>query len=324
MTTADRQDAEPSVAGQPPGVTIEAVRRHLVRAFSERGLDSPDLDARLLVRHALGLDHAALAAQSRRLLSATEAAAVTALMIRRLGHEPVARIIGYKEFWGRRFALDRETLLPRPETETVIEASLAALAREPPGSPALRLADLGTGSGALLLSLLSELPQAYGIGTDLSHGALACARDNAAVLGLSARASFLACDYGTALRGPFDLIVSNPPYVARGDIDRLQSEVREFDPHRALDGGPDGLDGYRAIAGDVRRLLAPRGALVLELGHGQLAAVNRLFAATGLTPAGAPYRDLAGVARALVLRAPHERQALQDPKKALGLWPQTD
>jgi release factor glutamine methyltransferase len=303
VTAVHRPDADASAAGLPPGMTIEAVRRHLTRAFSERGLDTPDLDARLLVGHALALDHAALAVQSRRALTAEEAAAVTALMLRRLAHEPVARIIGHKEFWGLRFKLNRETLLPRPESEIVVEAALTALGCDRPGLRALRLADLGTGSGALLLALLSELPQGYGIGTDLSHCALVCARDNAAALGLSARARFLACDYGAALPGPFDLIVSNPPYVARGEIAGLQPEVREFDPRRALDGGPDGLAGYRAIAGDARRLLTPHGALVLELGRGQLGAVTALFAAAGLTPAGAPHCDLAGIARALVLRA---------------------
>ena len=303
MTTADQVGASASACALHPGMTVEAIRRRAARELRNHGLDSPDLDARLLVGHALGLDHAALAAQSRRPLAPAEAAAVTALVARRLAREPVARIIGNKEFWGLRLELNSETLLPRPESETVVEAALAALGSERGGSQALRLADLGTGSGALLLALLCELPHACGIGTDLSQCALACARDNADALGLSARASFLACDYGAALTGPLDLIVSNPPYVARGDIAGLQAEVREFDPRRALDGGVEGLDGYRAIATDARRLLAPDGALVVELGCGQLGAVTSLFAAAGLAPAAAPHFDLAGLARALVLRA---------------------
>ena len=288
-------------ASSTPAATVEAARRSLAQRFRHAGLDAPELDARLIVGHALGLDHAALAARSRRPLADADADAIDALAARRLAREPVARILGRKEFWGLDLALDAETLVPRPETETVVEATLAALGRADGSRRALRIADLGTGSGALLLALLSELPGAAGIGTDTSLPALRRACANAAALGLAARASFVACDYGTALRGPIDLLVSNPPYVARGDIAALPPEVRDFDPWRALDGGPDGLNGYRAIAADARRLLAPGGALVLELGRGQYAAVAELFTAVGLAPE-APRPDLLGIARALVLR----------------------
>jgi release factor glutamine methyltransferase len=303
-----------------PAETIGGARRRLAQELRRHGLDTPELDARLLVGHALGLDHAALAARSDRPLTPTEAAAVATLAARRLAREPVARILGGKEFWGLPFALVAETLVPRPETETVVEAALEAVA---PMRPApLRLADLGTGSGALLLALLHELPNATGVGTDISLAALVCARANARALGLAARADFVACDYGSALAGTFDLVVSNPPYVARGDIAALAPEVRDFDPRRALDGGPDGLDGYRAIAADTRRLLAPTGILIVELGFGQLAAAAAVFAAHGLAP-GAPKHDLEGTARALVIRR-HERPTSQMPKKALGLWGKTD
>ena len=278
--------------------TVEAARRALAREFRRCGLDSPELDARLIVGHALGLEHAALAAQSRRSLAAAEADGVAALAARRLAREPAARIIGRKEFWGLPFALNGETLVPRPETETVVEAALAAIERFKPRAP--RIVDLGTGSGALLIALLCELPQASGVGTDISPAALDCARANAAALGIGARSSFIACDWGSALVGRFDLLVSNPPYIARGDIAALAPEVRAFDPRRALDGGPDGLDGYRAIAADARRLLAPGGALVVELGQGQLAAATALFAAAGLAP-GAVRHDLSGIARALTV-----------------------
>jgi release factor glutamine methyltransferase len=284
------------------GGSIDAARRRLAREFRRGGLDAPELDARIIVGHALGLDHTALAAQSSRRLAAEEAGAIAALSARRLAREPVARILGRKEFWGLPLKVNAETLLPRPETETVVEAALAALDCEDRKSRALRIVDLGTGAGALLLALLSELPSACGIGTDISFAALRCARDNAAALGLSARASFVACDYGTALRGPVDVLVSNPPYVARADIAGLQAEVRDFDPPRALDGGPDGLDGYRAIAPHATRLLAPDGILVLELGQGQLGPVTSILAGAGLAPV-APRYDLAGIARALVLRA---------------------
>ncbi len=283
------------------GDSIGAARRQLARGFRQHGLDAPELDARIIVGHVLGLDHTALAAQSSRVLTAEEAGVIAELSARRLAREPVARIVGRKEFWGLPFKINAETLLPRPETETVVEAALAAV--HCGKSRALRIVDLGTGSGALLLALLCELPGACGIGTDVSFTALHCARDNAAALDLSARASFVACDYGTALRGPADLLVCNPPYIARGGIAGLQAEVRDFDPQRALDGGPDGLDGYRAIASDVRRLLAPGGILVVELGQGQLGAVTSLFAATGLEPVTARH-DLSGIARAVVMRGP--------------------
>jgi release factor glutamine methyltransferase len=220
------------------------------------------------------------------MLAPAEAQAIAALAARRRAHEPVARILGRKEFWGLPLRLNAETLVPRPETETVVEAALATVV-----SPT-RIADLGTGTGALLLALLTELPAACGVGTDISATALACARENAVALGLAARASFVACDYAAGLAAPVERLVANPPYVARSDIAALPPEVRDFDPRRALDGGVDGLDGYRAIIADARRVLAPGGALVLELGFGQGEAVASSCAA-GLAAAGTR-QDLAG------------------------------
>jgi release factor glutamine methyltransferase len=162
----------------------------------------------------------------------------------------------------------------------------------------LRLADLGTGSGALLLALLSELPRAFGVATDINPEALAVAQDNAVRLGLADRAAFVACDFGAALAGGFDLVVCNPPYVKRSDIAALAPEVRAHDPHIALDGGVDGLACYRALARDAQRLLAPRGHLVVELGAGSARCVAALFSTAGMAVA-APRRDLAGMARAL-------------------------
>jgi release factor glutamine methyltransferase len=321
-----------AVATMAQAATIAGARRALGQAFRARGLDTPELDARVLVAHALGLDHAGLAAQSERALTRAEIDAIEAAAARRLGREPVARIIGSKEFWGLNFKLDAATLVPRPETETVVEAALAALVPRPQGGlrlPALRLADLGTGSGALLLALLSELPTAFGVGTDISVAALARARENAVAHGLEARAAFVACDYAAALTGPFDLIVSNPPYVARDEIALLAPEVRDFDPRRALDGGPDGLAAYRVIAEAARRLLSPAGHLVLELGIGQLDAVTHLLADAGLIAAGGARHDLGGVARALTVRlaqstSRHEPSTFQARKKALGLRPEND
>jgi len=289
----------PTASASPQKTTIADARRELARQFRSAGLDTPDLDARVLIGHAFGLDHAALAAQPERCLTQQEAAAIAALARRRLAREPVARIVGMKEFWGLPLRLNADTLVPRPETETVVELALALL-RDAGHAP--RIADLGTGTGALLLALLSEVPAARGAGTDLSVSALACARANADTLGLAGRATFVVCDQGAALAGPFDLVVANPPYVAHADLAGLLPEVRTFDPLRALDGGPDGLSAYRAIAADARRLLGPRGRLVLELGAGQLAAVTALLAAAGLAPAAAPRRDLSGVPRALAVK----------------------
>jgi release factor glutamine methyltransferase len=305
-------DAAASVATSRPAApaarSVEAVRRLWAERFAGAGLDSPQLDARLLVGHALGLDHAALLAAGTRVLGAEEKSAIAALGDRRLAHEPVARIIGTKEFWSLNLRIDDSTLVPRPETETVVEAALTAIGLR--GSRIselgtgelrmreLRIADLGTGSGAILLALLSELKDAFGVGSDINPRALVVARDNARRLGLH-RAAFVACDLAAALAGPFDLIVSNPPYIASGDIATLAPEVRLFDPRLALDGGTDGLSAYRAIAATALPLLAPEGSLVVELGAGQAEPVAAIFAAAGLVPSP-PRPDLNGVPRVLV------------------------
>jgi len=281
-------------------LTVAAARRAWAEKFRAGGIDSPELDARILVGHALGLDHAALAAMHARVLDAKEEAAITALARRRIAREPVARIIGSKEFWSLDLRVDESTLVPRPETETVVEAALAEIDARGLRSQPLRIADLGTGSGAVLLALLSELPRAFGVGTDLSAAATLVARNNARWLAL-ARARFVVCNMAAALRGPFDLVVSNPPYIASAEIAGLDPEVRDFDPRLALDGGPDGLDCYRSIAAAAPELLTPRGALIVELGAGQGEAAAALFATAGLVPS-APHADLNGVPRALVVR----------------------
>jgi len=278
-------------------LTIAQARRSLADAFRDAGLDSPELDARLLIGHALGFDHAALIAQGSRALDGRETADIHRLASRRLDREPVARILGVKEFWGLTLRITEATLVPRPETETIVEAALAAIDAGGARTRAFRIADLGTGSGALLLALLTELPNATGIGTDISRQALDTARGNAEDLGLVARAEFTHCDFSAALPGRFDLIVSNPPYVKSNDLAMLPPEVRR-DPQRALDGGPDGLACYRTIVEQSRRQLKAGGHLVVELGAGQEPAVTSLFRSAGLSTSPAR-ADLAGVPRAL-------------------------
>jgi release factor glutamine methyltransferase len=279
-------------------VTIAECRRGWAAEFRGRGIDSPELDARVLVGHALGLDHAALAARADQPLSAERHAAIAALARRRLAHEPVARITGTKEFWSLPLRVGEATLVPRPETETIVAAALRALDAKGPRSRPWRIADIGTGSGAIALALLSELPQAFAVGTDISPAALAVARDNARSLDLG-RVNYVLCDMASALRGPFDLIVANPPYIPTGDLDRLAPEVRLFDPRPALDGGADGLRCYRALAGAAAALFARDGVLVVELGQDQAEPVAALMTAAGLAPLP-PQPDLNGTPRALV------------------------
>lgn len=284
--------------GAQRGRTLAAARRAWAAAFRDRGIDTPELDARLLIGQALGLDHTALAVAYAQRLSAEEESAIAALARRRLAREPVARILGRKEFFGLPLQISPATLVPRPETETVVEAALAALKRNCAPERPLRIADLCTGCGAIVLALIDKLPQAVGVGSDISIAALRVAQDNAARLKLP-RAQFLACDIAAALRPPFDLIVSNPPYVRSADIAGLAAEVRDFEPRRALDGGADGLLFYRAIAAAAARLLTKGGSLIVELGAGQHENVAAIVAAAGLAPRP-PRPDLLGIPRALV------------------------
>jgi release factor glutamine methyltransferase len=283
------------------GQTVESVRRALTLRFKSGNIDTAALDARILVGAALGLDLTAVITAATRPVAPAEAALLEDFARRRLKGEPVARILGSKEFWGLPLQLSAATLVPRPDTETVVELSLEMLHAKP-AADRPRIADIGTGSGAILLALLSELPDAYGVGTDISAAALRTASANARDLGLDRRAFFVACDYVAALSGGFDLIVSNPPYIRSADILDLATEVRDHDPIRALDGGSDGLDAYRALVPPAARLLAPGGILAVEIGHDQGAAVEQLMMATGLMLERRPKADLAGTARAVAGR----------------------
>ena len=289
------------MTGSFAGQTVELTRRALTARFKSGDIDSAELDARMLAGAALDLDLTGLIAAAGRLVTSDQAIRLEDFARRRLTGEPVARILGVREFWGLPLKLSAATLVPRPDTETLVELALEILRDMPRPDRRLRIADLGTGSGAVLLALLSELPDADGVGTDISVDALQTAHSNAVDLGLADRTAFVACDYATALSGPFDLIVSNPPYVRSGDIAVLAAEVRDYDPHRALDGGADGFEAYRAITPQATRLLAPGGTLVVEAGHGQGDAIQHLMWAAGLV-LGPTKTDLAGIRRAVAGR----------------------
>ncbi len=244
----------------------ESARRALTRAFAERGISSAELDARVLLCAALGVDHAALVRDPDAPLGAG-AELLAQFSARRLDREPVSRIIGYREFWGLRFELGPEALDPRSDTETLVEAVLEQVGADV-GRP-WRLLDLGVGSGAILGALLRSLPEAYGVGVDMSPAACAIARNNLAANGFAERGSIVCGDWAAPLRGGFDIIVSNPPYIKGGDLAGLAPEVVVYDPRLALDGGGDGLDAYRAIIPAARGLLAQGGVLALEFGLGQ-------------------------------------------------------
>lgn len=284
----------------------EALRDGTAR-LAGAGIDSAMSDARLLLMAALGCDRTGLLSRAGETLPQEAAGRYADHLARRERREPVSRILGRREFWSLDFALGPATLDPRPDSETLVEAALAAASDRP-----LRVLDLGTGTGCLLLAVLHDRPAAFGIGIDRSEAAARVARDNAHALGLSDRAAFLVGDWATALAGRFDLVLSNPPYIPEADIAALEPEVREHDPRLALSGGADGLDAYRALAMALPELLAPGGTAVVELGIGQAADVAALFRAAGLDIAGTPH-DLAGIPRCVV--------ATSGTKKAFGPTP---
>ena len=262
------------------------------------GIDEPRRRARRLLAGLLELSPTELLSHLEREIEAVEGERLRGSLARMVRGEPLSRILGWREFWGLRFALSADTLDPRPESETIVEAVLARIGDR--GAP-LAFLDLGTGTGCLLLALLSEFPAASGIGIDLSEGAAATARRNAEVLGLGHRARFFVGSWGSALSGRFDVIVANPPYIARAALAGLPPEVVRYDPRAALDGGDDGLAAYRRIAAEAPERLAGDGILAVEVGFGQATAAAEIFAAAGLLIDGTE-RDLAGVERCIVAR----------------------
>jgi len=277
--------------------TVGAALAAAAARLREAGLDEPRREARLLVAAALGSDVAVVLGYPERVIPGAAALRLEALVARRAAREPAARLIGYREFWGLDFLLSPTTLVPRPDSETLVEAALALYPDR--GAP-LRILDLGTGTGCLLLALLHEFPAATGIGVDLSAEAAATARRNAARLGVAARAGLVVGDWGEALAGSFDLVISNPPYIESAAIPLLAAEVARYDPPLALDGGADGLVAYRRLATAAARLIGPGGHALFELGAGQAAAVTRIMRAAGLE-FGFVRHDLSGIERCIAL-----------------------
>ena len=284
--------------------TLGSLLADAAAALSQAGFGEPRRVARRLLAAALEISPVELLGHPQQVLDAPQVNRVRLALDRMLEGEPLSRIFGSREFWGLEFALSAETLDPRPETETIVEA---VLRRFPRREAPLRVLDLGCGTGCILLALLSEFPQAGGFGVDISAGAATTARRNAGSLGFADRAHFLVGDWAAAVSGNFDVIVANPPYVDGAALADLPREVSLYDPRRALDGGVGGLDGYRALAVDLDRLLRPLAVFVGEIGLGQAEAVAAILQENGLVIKGYE-RDLAGTARCVVARAARGRR----------------
>ncbi len=272
------------------------------KLFTEAGLETPRLDARVLVAAALNIDKTRLFSHPEQPISDHQCLAVHGFIQRRLGREPVARIVGEREFWSLTFKVDASTLVPRPDSETLVEAILK---RTDNRAGRISILDMGTGSGCLVLALLSELSRATAVGVDISARTLDIATQNARFLGLDQRVRFLRSNWCDGLaadaRGPFDIIISNPPYIAVGDLKKLDPDVAEFDPHGALSGGDDGLQAYRELLPGLSRYLAKTGIAGLEIGWDQAGAVKNIADQAGLSCLET-VQDMAGRDRVLLFR----------------------
>jgi release factor glutamine methyltransferase len=282
-----------------PALTCTQAHRRAAALLAEAGIETPKRDARVLLCEAASIDHAALLRDPDARLGDDAAARLRSFVERRLAREPVSRILGRREFWGLSLRVTPDVLDPRADTETLVAAAVETL-RDRRNDP-LRILDLGTGSGALLCACLSEFPRAFGIGVDRSEAACRIARENLGFCGLAARGAIVCGDWGEAFAGGFDLVVSNPPYIRSTDIAALAPEVRDYDPRGTLDGGPDGLLAYRAIAADLRRLAAPDGIAILEIGFDQAESAAKCFREAGWASI-AVRRDLENQPRALLVR----------------------
>lgn len=280
---------------------LDALLAESRRTLGDAGIGEPGTDSRLLVCQLLRLDTAALIAGGDREVDAEQVKRVRAAVARRAGGEPVHRILGARAFRNLVLSLSPDTLEPRPDTEILVDLVLPHLRRMVRDGRAPRVLDLGTGTGAILLAILDEVPEATGLGVDISPGAIATAAGNAAAAGLDSRASFLVSDWFSAISPVFDVIVSNPPYIPTDDIADLSRDVRDHDPRAALDGGADGLDPYRLIARQAREHLAAGGLVAVEHGFDQREAICRLFTESGYNVAEAA-RDLGGRDRAILFK----------------------
>ncbi|HWJ87476.1 MAG TPA: peptide chain release factor N(5)-glutamine methyltransferase [Pelagibacterium sp.] len=279
--------------------TLGQTWRGLRDRFVVEGIETAALDARLLARHVLGLDDTGLIASEPDPFPAEKTEALEALALRRVAGEPVARIRGVQEFYGLDFGLNAATLVPRPETEMLVDFGIATLRER----HAPRILDLGTGTGCIVLALLDALPEASGVGVDISELALDQARSNAEALGVGDRFGARQGDWFAPVGNErFDLIVSNPPYIASAVIADLETGVRDFDPVMALDGGEDGLAPYRILAAEASGHLRENGVLALEIGFDQGQLVERLLQAAGFSDI-AIAKDLAGHDRMVTARA---------------------
>jgi len=284
--------------------TVRSAIKQLTVELAAAGIDGAGSDARRLVAAALGLAAEDLLRAPERELDLGEVRRLEDYLERRRDHEPLSRIVGEREFFGRSFAVSPATLDPRPDTETVVAAALEVIGDEAWAAQPLRILDVGTGTGCLLVTLLCELPQATGLGTDISEAALAVARRNASRFGVAGRAAWQVADALESVSGPFHIVVANPPYVRTGDIDGLDPEVRNFDPISALDGGPDGLAIYRSV---MKRISAtvPAGWVLFEVGHDQADAVADLLVSEVPTVNAdgiRVWRDVAGIRRCVAAR----------------------
>ena len=300
-----------------PAATVSDVLRGVAAAFSAAGLDTAALDARLLVAAALGLDQVGLIQVHGRVLTSAERQAIDTYAERRLAREPVSRILGRRWFWGLEFEIGPATLDPRPETETLVAGVLQRLREQSLHERPLRIADLGTGTGAIVIALLTALPHATGLATDIDEAALDVARRNAARHGVEKRLELLKSDWFDAMgRQRFDVIVANPPYIRSSEIAELAPEVAQFDPKGALDGGADGLAAYRAIIERAAAFLVKDGLLVFEVGAGQGPELRAMFDRAaelyGESPS-ALWQDLSGHERCVAARA----RSTEEPKKGL-------
>lgn len=279
-------------------MTRAELLREARRRLTTARIDNAALDARVLLVHLLRIDAMDLVRAPEAGVDVEAVKTFEAMLARRISGEPVARILGVKEFFGLPFQLSPDTLVPRPETELVVEE---ALRRFPEDDRAFSILDLGTGSGCILLAILRQRIAAAGVGLDRSFRAVRTARSNAALLGLSEQCDFIVGDWSACLGVRFDLVVSNPPYIRTGDIPALPREVARHDPALALNGGPDGLAAYRIIFGALPELLDPSGVAIVEIGYDQAGPVIELAAGLGLTVA-AILPDLAGHDRVAVIR----------------------